>query len=162
MARVLIVGCGCRGRALGVALQDSGHIVRGTSRKQTNIEKAAATGIEAVSADPVQLSQIEPYIDGVAVVVWLMGSASGDQDSVSLLHDEVLAHLLRRLVDTQVRGFVYEPQGSVSQDLLAIGRGHVANANNTWKIPVAYIEAEPDDPERWHKDAQRAVLSLLQ
>ena len=32
MARVLIVGCGCRGQALAAALLEDGHAVRGTTR----------------------------------------------------------------------------------------------------------------------------------
>ena len=47
-------------------------------------------------------------LDGVAVVCWLMGSARGDADELAALHGTRLESLLGKLVDTHVRGFVYE------------------------------------------------------
>ncbi len=161
MARVLIVGCGCRGRELGSALQGLGHIVRGTSRSQENLKRVADVGIEPVEADPTRLSQIMEHIEGVAIVVWLMGDAQGDESDISHLHDKVLAHMLRKLVDTQVRGFVYETNGRVSAELLDKGREHVEHANHTWHIPVGFIDQSQDNPSRWHAEALRSINSLL-
>ena len=52
MARALIVGCGCRGRALGRALLDAGWQVRGTTRSGDRAAAIEAEGIEAAVADP--------------------------------------------------------------------------------------------------------------
>src|SRR5438876_9835629 len=95
MARVLIVGCGCRGRALATALIAEGHAVRGTSRRLESLGEMEATGAEAVVADPDRLATILPQLEGVSTVCWLVGSVR-------------LESLLERLVDTPVRGFVYE------------------------------------------------------
>ncbi len=55
MARVLIVGCGCRGRELAGALLAAGHQVRGTSRDPAALRALAAAGVEGVVADPDRL-----------------------------------------------------------------------------------------------------------
>lgn len=157
----MIVGCGCRGRALGSALKDLGHIVRGASRSKENLKRVADVGIEPVEADPIQLSQLMQHIEDVAVIVWLMGDAKGDESDVSMLHDAVLEHVLRKLVDTHVRGFVYEASGGVSAGLLKKGREHVERANHTWHIPVGFIDQSQDDPGRWLAQALQSVTSLL-
>ena len=46
MARALIVGCGCHGRALGARLLGEGWQVRGTSRGIGGLEEIAAAGLE--------------------------------------------------------------------------------------------------------------------
>ena len=46
MARVLIVGCGCRGRALAADLRGAGHAVRGTTRDPGRTAAIAAAGAE--------------------------------------------------------------------------------------------------------------------
>ncbi len=161
MARVLIVGCGCRGRELGLALKAEGHLVRGTSRNKENLKAASAAGIESVDADPARLAQVMQHIEGVTVVVWLMGAMRGDQESISLLHDAVLAHLLEKLVDTQVRGFIYESGDSTDAQMFEKGREHVMRANRTWRIPVAFIDRSPDDHALWLASALAAVKTLL-
>ena len=52
MARALIVGCGCRGRALGQQLVEEGWQVRGTSRREQGLAAIEAAGIEPALADP--------------------------------------------------------------------------------------------------------------
>ena len=73
------------------------------------------------------------------------------------IHGERLERLLERLVDTPVRGFVYEAAGSVDPDALAAGRRAVENAAATWRIPVAAVEAVPEDPEAWAGEMMEAV-----
>ena len=84
MARVLIVGCGGRGQALARELLAAGHAVRGTTREPARAEAIA----------------------GVTVVAWLLGSASGE--AAGELHAGRLRMLCEKLVDTPVRGFVYD------------------------------------------------------
>ena len=65
MARVLIVGCGCRGRALAAALVDEGHAVRGTTRARgVGSPAIEAAGAEAVLADPDRLATLLPHLPG--------------------------------------------------------------------------------------------------
>ena len=161
MARVLIVGCGCRGRTLGSALKAEGHMVRGTSRNKENLKAASAVGIESVNADPARLAQVMQHVEGVTVVVWLMGAMRGDRESISFLHDAVLAHLLEKLVDTQVRGFVYESSDRTDAQMFEKGREHVTHANRTWHIPVAFIDRSADDHTLWLTGALTAVKTLM-
>ena len=78
MARALIVGCGCRGRALGRALLDRGWQVRGTSRDPATAAEIEAAGIEGVQADPDRIGTIVEQLEGVSLIFWLLGSASGE------------------------------------------------------------------------------------
>src|SRR3954454_3811833 len=98
MARVLIVGCGCRGRELGRALRGRAHPVRGTSRGEAGRAAIEADGLEGVVADPAALGTLLPHLPGVTVLCWLMASASDPA-----LHGERFATLLETLVDTHVR-----------------------------------------------------------
>ena len=86
MARALIVGCGCRGRALGRALIDEGWVVRGTSRRDQGLEPIAEAGIEPQVADPDRIATVLDAIEGVALIYWLMGSAEGEPEAVADLH----------------------------------------------------------------------------
>jgi 3-hydroxyisobutyrate dehydrogenase-like beta-hydroxyacid dehydrogenase len=46
VARILIVGCGCRGQGLARDLRAAGHAVRGTTRDPGKLAAIAATGAE--------------------------------------------------------------------------------------------------------------------
>ena len=140
MARVLVVGCGCRGRELAAELIARGHAVRGTSRDESRLAEIAAAGAEPVVADPNRLATLTPHLDGVSVLCWLMGSAEGE--GVEALHGELLTALLETLVDTHVRGVVYEASGSVAPELLARGATLVARAGETWHMPVEVVEQD--------------------
>jgi nucleoside-diphosphate-sugar epimerase len=113
MARVLVVGCGCRGRELAAALVGEDHAVRGTTRDGVVLEAIEATGAEGVVADPDRLSTLLPHLDGVNVLCWLMGTAVGEPEVVAALHGPRLASIVETVVDTHVRGVVYEAAGSV-------------------------------------------------
>ena len=158
MARVLIVGCGCRGRALAEALRADGHAVRGTTRGAPLAEIEAA-GAEGVVADPDRLGTVMTQLAGVTVVCWLLGSAGGS--NVAELHGPRLETLLERLVDTPVRGFVYEAAGSVDPALLAAGTAAVRDASERWRLPAEVVEADPDDHPAWLSALTAAVGRLL-
>jgi nucleoside-diphosphate-sugar epimerase len=157
VARVLIVGCGCRGRALAGALVGEGHAVRGTSRDPGRVAEIEATGAEPAVADPDRLATVMPQLAGVAVVCWLMGSADG----VAELHGPRLRTLLERLVDTPVRGFVYEAAGSVDPDVLSGGAAAVREAAERWRIPAEVVDADPGDRTSWVPAMTAAVGRLL-
>jgi hypothetical protein len=160
MARALIVGCGCRGRLLGERLLAEGWAVRGTSRREAGLEAIDAAGIEPALADPAQPGTLLELVGDVAVVHWLLGSAEGDEEVLAAIHGERLERLLERLVDTPVRGFVYEAAGEVPDPVLERGRGAVAAAAAGWRIPVAVPTADPDDHAAWAKAMLAATRGL--
>ena len=158
MARVLIVGCGCRGRALAAGLAERGLAVRGTTRDAARTPEIAAAGAEAAVADPDRLGTLLPHLEGITVVCWLMGSAGGE---VAALHEDRLQSLLERLVDTPVRGFLYEAGGSVERRLLDAGGVVARAAEATFRLPVAVVEEDPADHDRWLRAMMEAVERLL-
>jgi hypothetical protein len=159
VARVLIVGCGCRGRELAWDLRAAGHAVRGTSRAREHLAEIEAAGAEPVLADPDRLGTLMPHLHGVSLLCWLMGSAEGG--TAEGLHGPRLRTLLERLVDTPVRGVVYEAAGSLPPELLAGGAAAVREASARWSIPAEVVEAEPGDRDGWLAAMTVAVERLL-
>ena len=160
MARALIVGCGCRGRELGRVLSEGGWRIRGTSRDPRGLDPIERAGFEAAEADPDQPGTILELCGDVSVVVWLLGSAVGEQGLIEAIHGPRLERLLEKLVDSPVRGFAYEVAGTVAPDLLAGGRVIAERAAGTWRIPVGFIDRLHDEP-LWAKRAGEAVRALL-
>jgi nucleoside-diphosphate-sugar epimerase len=158
---VLIVGCGCRGRSLAAELARAGQAVRGTTRRPDATAEIVASGAEAVVADPDRLATLLLHIEGVSVICWLLGSASGDPDDVAALHGARLRSLLERLVDSPVRGFVYEGAGSVRAEVLEDGAAAVRGAAETFRMPVEVVSADPSDHEAWLAAAAAAVERVL-
>jgi uncharacterized protein YbjT (DUF2867 family) len=142
MARALIVGCGCRGRTLGGQLRAKDWQVRGTSRREEGLAAIEAAGLEAALADPAAPGMVLDLVGDVAVVVWLLGSAVGSVEELAGLHGRALERLLERIVETPVRGFLYEAKGGVDPALLARGREAVATASTRWRIPSAVLSAD--------------------
>jgi uncharacterized protein YbjT (DUF2867 family) len=140
LARILIVGCGCRGRELARALVQRGDAVRGTSRDPDRMGEIQAAGAEAVLADPDRIASLFGAFDGVAVVCILLGSAAGPPEAVRALHTTRLEMLLFKLIDTSVRGVVYEAAGSLPAELLEAGAGAVRTACERSRIPYALLD----------------------
>lgn len=112
MARVLIVEQGPRTAAAEEALSAAGYAVR--------------------SVAPTLAGDIVDALENVTVVAYLMGD-SGDPAA----HDEMLETVLLKVVDTGVRGFVYESPGDGPN-------AHVDHAIATWHLSVAEL-GEGDD-----------------
>ena len=161
MARVLIVACGCRGRELARTLIADGHAVRGTTRDPARLAEIEATGAEAALADPDRLATLLPALTGVGCVCWLLGSATGEADSVAALHDARLASLLERLVDTPVRGVVYEAQGTVPTEQLARGAALARAAATRSRLPVEIVDENLAGGGSWLAATAAAVRRLL-
>ena len=150
MARALIVGCGCRGRELGIRLARTGWAVRGTTRDPERLPEIEAAGIEAAVADPDRVGSVLDHVADVAILCWLLGSAEGEPDAVAALHGPRLERLLEEVVDTPVRGVVSEA-----------GEGALAEANARWRIPYAVVRADPGDHAAWADEAEAAVVGLV-
>lgn len=131
MARALIVGCGCRGRELGAQLLDEGWAVRGTSRRAEGLEAIEAAGIEPALADPDRPGTILELVNDVAVLVLLLGGAEGSPEEMEAIHGPRLERLMEHLVETPVRGVLYEGTEA--------GEQIVRNAARTWRIPVRIL-----------------------
>lgn len=161
MARVLIVGCGCRGQALARALRAQGHAVRGTTRSEARRAEIEATGAEVWIGDPDRIATISYALADVTILCWLMGSASGPAEKVAALHGSRLRMLLERSIDTTVRGLLYEAAGSVDPALLAAGAETVRAACDYSEIPHALLEADPSQHVPWLDGALAAIDQLL-
>jgi hypothetical protein len=131
--------------------------VRGTSRSSARLSVLETAGIEGVVADPDRLATLVPALAGVTVVCWLMGSAAGSPD----VHGPRLRTLMEHLVDTPVRGLVYEAAGPADPALLAAGAQIVRDASLTWHIPSRVVSANPADHEAWLGAMKEAVKHLL-
>ncbi len=136
MARALIVGCGCRGRELGERLLAEGWAVRGTSRREEGLGPIEAAGIEPALADPDRPGTILELVGDVAVLVLLLGRAVGSDEELAAIHGPRLERLMEHLVDTPVRGVVYEGTAG--------GGEIVDDASRTWRIPVAVVSERAD------------------
>jgi uncharacterized protein YbjT (DUF2867 family) len=161
VARALIIGCGCRGRELGSRLLAAGWAVRGTSRREEGLAAIEAAGIEAALADPDRVGTVLELVGDVAVAFHLLGSAAGDPEAVAAIHGPRLERLLERVVDTPVRGVVYEAVGSVDAALLEAGAEIVGTASRTWRIPAEVVTSEPKDPAEWSQQMMNLALGLL-
>jgi uncharacterized protein YbjT (DUF2867 family) len=161
VARALIIGCGCRGRELGTRLLAEGWAVRGTSRREDGLAAIAAAAIEPALADPDRPGTILDLVGDVAVLVHLLGSATGERQTLAAIHGPRLERLLEHLVDTPVRGVVYEAEGSVEEGILQAGAELVRVAGRTWRIPHEVVEAEPNAPSRRSSQLVDAVTRVL-
>ena len=84
---------------------------------------------------------------------WLMGGAV---DSPGV-HGDRLQTLMEHLVDTPVRGFVYEAAGAVEPALLERGAQIVREASETWRIRAEVVSADPAAHEAWLGAMKEAV-----
>jgi uncharacterized protein YbjT (DUF2867 family) len=131
VARALIVGCGCRGRELGGRLLAEGWAVRGTSRREEGLVAIAAAGIEPAKADPDRPGTILELVGDVAVLVLLLGGCHGSEEELAAIHGPRLERLLEHLVETPVRGVIYEG--------IKEGAEIVRSAERTWRIPTEIV-----------------------
>jgi uncharacterized protein YbjT (DUF2867 family) len=137
VARALIVGCGCRGRELGERLLADGWAVRGTSRGDEGLAAIEAAGIEPAIADPDRPGTILELVSDVAVLVLLLGHTDGSEEELAAIHGPRLGRLMEHLVETPVRGVIYEGTEA--------GEEIVRDAARTWRIPVRIL-SKPSQP----------------
>ena len=154
MARALIVGCGCRGRELGERLLAEGWAVRGTSRRDEGLAAIEAAGIEPALADPDRPGTILELVNDVAVLVLLLGGAEGSEEELTAIHGGRLERLMEHLVETPVRGVLYEGTDE--------GAEVVRTASRTWRIPTQTIPASlSQDPYTGHADRLAEEVQAL-
>ena len=113
MARILLVGGAGRARELA----SSGHVVE-----------------EADGVDPDRLATLTPRLEGVTVLCWLFGESDSET-----LHGDRLASLVEYIVDTPVRGLVYERSAKHPD-----GEEIITRARETFRIPCAVVSPGDD------------------
>jgi hypothetical protein len=162
VARALIVGCGCRGRLLGKRLLASGWAVRGTSRRLEHLAVIEAAGIEAALADPDRPNTLLDQAGDATVLHWLLGSAQAEPEVIAAIHGPRLERTIEKLIESPVRGIVYEAAGRVQRHHLERGEAIVRAAAKTWRFPVEVVEADPSDPHLWAEEMVAATLRLVE
>ena len=159
--RALVVGGGCRALDLTRALVAEGHAVRAVTRREEHRAAIEAAGAECWIGDPDVVGTLRYALDNVTLLLWLLGTASGDPQQVAELHGPRLRMLLDKTADTTVRGVVYEACGSVAPETLAAGAEEVRRAHRLNEIPFALLEADPADRAAWLPAARTAIDALL-
>ena len=112
-------------------------------------------------ADPYRLATVTPLLAGASVVIWPLASATGTDDQISAVHSTRLESLLGKLVDSGVRGMVYEATGSVRGDLLRAGAAQVRKSGEWFRMPVEVIEQDPADHDAWVGAMRDAFARIL-
>jgi hypothetical protein len=162
VARILIVGGGCRGRRLAREMVGAGHVLRVTTRTEDRREAIEATGAECWVGTPDRLATLRPALENVTIACWLLGCATGEREQVRALSGARLEAFVRQLIDTTVRGFICEAAGTASSSDLAAGARSVAALGERNAIPVATLTTDPRNLDLWLADACAAVGSLLE
>jgi hypothetical protein len=163
VARILIVGGGCRGRTLAVRLvQEGRHAVRITTRTESGRAAIEATGAECLIGTPDRLASMRGALDGVTIACWMLATVQGDPPQVQALHGSRTESFLSQAIDTTMRGFVYEAAGpTVAQETLPAGERIVRTIAERNAIPVAILKANIEDFEAWQAEAWAAIEGLL-
>jgi hypothetical protein len=162
VARILIVGGGCRGRRLAEAMVGEGHAVRVTTRGEGGRAAIEAVGAECWIGTPDRLATLRGALENVTILCWLLGTASGSAEELGALHGSRLEYFMTQAIDTTVRGVVYETGGAgASAPMLAGGEAIVRALAERNAIPAAFLSADPRVGEPWLADARAAIGSLL-
>lgn len=154
MARVLLTGTANRLAPVAERLLADGHVVRCAVPGGAPV----CDGAETIDATPDLPGGIVMALQGVAVVAWLLGD---EPWSDPYLHGEKLETMLFRVVDTGVRGFIYErPAGyDAAPERASAAEAQVNNAQATWHIPCAVVHAGEGDALA--ESVSAAVAELL-
>jgi uncharacterized protein YbjT (DUF2867 family) len=162
VARLLILGGGCRGLELARQAQREGYAVRVVTRTEAHRAQVEAAGAECRIGDPDRLGTLRGALEGVTIACWLLGTATGSDEQLRALHGPRLRAFVGQAIDTTVRGLVYEAAGtSVPADVLAQGADIARDTTAANAIPLALIEADPRDRDAWLGAARIAIGSLL-
>lgn len=162
MARIVIVGCGCRGVELARVLIQDGHAVRGTTRDPARADELESAGIEAWVGDPDRIATINYAMENATILFWALASAAGpDEESLTALHGSRLQMMLERTIDSTVRGVLYEARGTLPGEVLCTGAGLVEEGCHKNEIPWAIVDEDPADHVAWLRGAKDAIDGLL-
>ncbi|HUR86315.1 MAG TPA: NAD(P)H-binding protein [Solirubrobacteraceae bacterium] len=159
--RVLLVGGGCRGLALTRGLVADGHAVRAVTRSEAGRAAIEAAGGECWIGDPDVVGTLRYALENVTILVWALGTAAGSEEQVAALHGPRLEMMLSKVIDTTVRGVVYEAAGTVDPAALAAGVAELERMGRLNEIPIAIVRADPADRQAWVAAARQAIHTML-
>jgi hypothetical protein len=103
------------------------------------------------------VATVAPAFEHVGAAVILLGSAVGSPEALAALHGTRLDMLLLRMLDSTVRGIVYEAVGSVDSSILDGGAERVREFCEGSRIPYALLDGGGD----WPALAADAVEGVL-
>jgi len=159
--RVLLVGGGCRGLDLTRALVADGHAVRAVTRTEAHRDAIEAAGAECWIGDPDVVGTLRYALENVTILVWALGTATGTEAQIAALHGPRLEMMLTKVIDTTVRGIVYEGAGTVAAETLAGGTAELGRIAGLNEIPYAVVAADPRDRAGWVVAARQAIGGLI-
>lgn len=159
--RILLVGGGCRGLDLTRELVSGGHAVRAVTRSEARRGRIEAAGAECWIGDPDVVGTLRYALENVTILVWALGTASGTASAVAALHGPRLEMMLSKVIDTTVRGIVYEAAGTVAPEALATGVAELERIGRLNEIPYAIVAADPADRAAWAAAARQAIDGLI-
>ena len=103
MRALVVGGSSCRALDLTRALTAEGHAVRAVTRSEERRPDVGAAGAECWIGTPDRIGTLRYALEGVTVLLWLLGTAERAE-----LHGSRLAMMLEKTIDTTARGVVYE------------------------------------------------------
>jgi hypothetical protein len=163
VARILIIGGGCRALALARDLGREGHAVRITTRSEARRAEIESSGAECYIGTPDRIATLRGALDRVAIACWLLAGATGEQDAVAQLHSSRLEAFVRQLIDTTARGFVYErgSRAGARDRSLEEGERIARRLASLNIIPLAVLDEDIRALGAWLGGARRAIDALL-
>jgi hypothetical protein len=132
VARILIVGGGCRGRRFAERMVEQGHAVRATTRREEGRDAIEATGAECWIGTPDRLATLRGALENVTVACWMLACARGSEQEIAPLHSSRLEFFLSQAIDTTARGLIYDAwavPGGADGEAVPGGAGEVAGAD---------------------------------
>lgn len=162
MARILILGGGCRGLRLSERMGANGHAVRIVTRSHERRAEIESAGAECFVGDPNRLATLRSAVEHVAVACWLLATATGHAEQLRELHGSRLEQFIRSLADSAVRGFLYESGGEpTAADALTHGEQIVRREAQRNAIPARVVRADPADRQLWAAQVDEAIAGML-
>ena len=159
--RVLLIGGGCRGLELTRGLVADGHAVRAVTRSEAGRAAIEGAGAECWIGDPDVVGTLRYALENVTVLVWALGTASGDPEAVAALHGPRLEMMLGRVIDSTVRGVVYEAAGTVAAEAFETGVAELARTAALNEIPYEVVAADPAARAAWSVAVRQAIERLI-
>src|SRR5205085_10242562 len=120
-----------------------------------------AAGAQAVVVDPDRVGTMVQALEHVTVALILLGSARGPAEGLAALHGPRLQTLLTRMVDTTIKGVIYEGRGTVDPELLAAGAASVRAFKARSRARAAVLQDDPTHHEAWLTETLSAVQAVL-
>jgi hypothetical protein len=120
-----------------------------------------AAGAEPHVGDPDRVATLTAAFEHAGVACILLGSATGTREQLAELHGPRLEMLLSRMLDTTIRGIVYEAAGTVEAPVLRRGAETVRRVCLDSMIPHEIVTADPADHATWTAEAAAAADGVL-